>query len=199
VVLDMNSTEVPVYGRQEQSAYNGHFESTCYHPLLLFNVGGDCLAAKLRSGNIHSAEGWEELLLPEIERQQRLGKEVAFRGDAAFAKPELYESVEEREAKYAIRLPANDNLERKVAQLLTRPLGRPSYKPVVRYKSFFYQAASWKRARRVLAKVEFHFGELVPRVGFYRDQLPDFKPGGGALLQQTWHGGTVDFLPIVKG
>jgi hypothetical protein len=48
VVLDMDSTEIPVYGEQEQSAYNGHFESTCYHPLLLFNREGDCLAAKLR-------------------------------------------------------------------------------------------------------------------------------------------------------
>ncbi len=36
VVLDMDSTEIPVYGEQEQSAYNGHFESTCYHPVLLF-------------------------------------------------------------------------------------------------------------------------------------------------------------------
>ncbi len=45
VVLDMDSTEIPVYGQQEQSAYNGQFESTCYHPLLLFNREGDCLAA----------------------------------------------------------------------------------------------------------------------------------------------------------
>ena len=67
-ILDMDSTEVPVYGEQEHSAYNGYFESTCFHPLLLFNEEGDCLAAKLRPGNVHSAEGWEELLLPEIER-----------------------------------------------------------------------------------------------------------------------------------
>jgi len=166
VVLDMDSTEVSVYGEQERSAYNGHFESTCYHPLLLFNREGDCLAAKLRPGNVHSAEGWEELLLPEIERQQTLGKEVVFRADAAFAKPELYAALEEREVKYAIRLPANDNLERNIAELLTRPVGRPSYRPVVRYRSFLYQAATWNRARRVVAKVEFHFGELFPRVGF---------------------------------
>jgi hypothetical protein len=106
VVLDMDSTEIPVYGEQEQSAYNGHFESTCYHPLLLFNREGDCLAAKLRPGNVHSAAGWEELLLPEIERQQRQDKEVVFRADAAFAKPELYEALEERDVKYAIRLPS---------------------------------------------------------------------------------------------
>ena len=165
-VLDMDSTEVPVYGEQEQSAYNGHFESTCYHPLLLFNREGDCLAAKLRPGNVHSAEGWEELLLPEIERQQQQDKEMAFRADAAFAKPELYAALEERDVKYAIRLPSNDNLERNIAELLTRPVGRPSYRPVVRYKSFLYQAASWNRARRVVAKVEFHFGELFPNAGF---------------------------------
>jgi hypothetical protein len=64
----MDSTEMPVYGGQEQSAYNGHFgaESTCYHLLLLFNREGDCLAAKLRPRNVHSADGCEDVLLPEI-------------------------------------------------------------------------------------------------------------------------------------
>ena len=128
--------------------------------------GGDCLAAKLRPGNVHSAEDWEELLLPEIERQQELGKEVVFRADAAFAKPEIYEALEERGVKYAIRIPANDSLERDILELLTRPVGRPSHKPAVWYKSFLYQAASWKTTRRVVAKVEFHLGELFPRVGF---------------------------------
>ena len=165
-VLDMDSTEIPVYGEQEQSAYNGHFESTCYHPLLLFNREGDCLAAKLRPGNVHSAEGWDELLLPEIERQQQMGKEVVFRADAAFAKPEIYEALEERGVKYAIRIPANGNLERDIAELLPRPVGRPGKKPLVEYKGFLYQAESWKTARRVIAKVEHHPGELFPRVGF---------------------------------
>ncbi len=166
VVLDMDSTEIPVYGDQEHSAYNGHFESTCYHPLLLFNEEGDCLAAKLRPGNVHSAEGWDEVLLPEIERQEELGKEVVFRADAAFAKPEIYETLEERGVKYAIRLPANAGLERDIEELLRRPVGRPSHKPIIWYKGFLYQAASWKTARRVVAKVEFHAGELFPRVGF---------------------------------
>ena len=106
----LDSTEIPVYGEQEQSAYNGHFESTCYHPLLLFDREGDCLAPTLRPGNVHSAEGWEEVLLPEIERQQEMGKEVAFRADAAFAKPEIYEALEARGVKYAIRIPAEETL-----------------------------------------------------------------------------------------
>jgi hypothetical protein len=166
VVLDMDSTEIPVYGQQENSAYNGHFESTCYHPLLLLNGEGDCLAVKLRLGNVHSADGWKDMLLPEIERQHRLGKEVVFRADAAIAKPEIYEALEERAVKYAIRIPSNESLERDIAELLTRPVGRPGHKTVVWYKGFLYQAAGLKTARRVVAKVEFHCGELFPRVGF---------------------------------
>ena len=120
VVLDLDSTESPVHGQQEGSAYNGHFESVCYHPLLLFNGHGDCLAAKLRPGNVHSAEDWDELLLPEIERQQAAGKQVAFRSDAAFAKPEVYEASEERGVQYAIRIPANKSLELEIEDILFR-------------------------------------------------------------------------------
>ena len=166
VVFDMDSTESPVHGQQEGSAYNGHFESVCYHPLLLFNHHGDCLSAKLRPGNVSSAEDWDELLLPEIERQQAEGNKVTFRADAAFAKPEIYEALEERGVSYVIRIPANKNLETEVADLLFRSPGRPSTKPLVRYKSFRYQAASWSKPRRIVAKVELHPGELFGRPGF---------------------------------
>ena len=124
------------------------------------------LAAKLRPGNVHSAEDWKELLLPEIERQQAAGKQVTFRGDAAFAKPEIYEFSEERGVQYAIRIPANKSLELAIEDILFRPPGRPGRKPLVRYKSFRYQARSWSKPRRIVAKVEHHLGELFPRVGF---------------------------------
>ena len=55
---------------------------------------------------------------------------------------------------------------RDIEPLLTRPVGRPSNAPVVWYAGFLYQAQSWDRARRVVAKVEWHNGELFPRVGF---------------------------------
>ena len=85
-------------------------------------------------------------LLPEIERQQAAGKQVAFRGDAAFAKPEIYEASEERGVQYAIRIPANKSLELEIEDILFRPPGRPGRKPLVRYKSFRYQAESWSQA-----------------------------------------------------
>ena len=90
---------------------------------MLFNQHGDCLAAKLRPGNVHSAEDWNELLLPEIERQQAEGKRVTFRAGAAFAKPEIYEFSEERGVQYAIRIPANKTLELEVEDILFRPPG----------------------------------------------------------------------------
>ena len=131
---------------------------------MLFNQHGACLGAKLRPGNVHSAEDWDELLLPEIERQQAEGKQVTFR--AAFAKPEIYEAMEERGVDYVIRIPANKSLELEIEDILFRPPGRPNAKPLVRYKSFRYQVESWSKARRVVAKVEHHQGELFPRVGF---------------------------------
>ena len=73
IVLDMDSSESPVHGAREGSAYNGHFESVCYHPLFLFNDQGDCLAASLRPGNVPSADDWDDLLMPEIDRQQGAG------------------------------------------------------------------------------------------------------------------------------
>ena len=69
-------------------------------------------------------------------------------------------------ATCAIRLPENESLRREVAELLVRPVGRPNRKPLVRYKSFLYRAASWSKARMVVAKVEHHAGELFPRDNF---------------------------------
>ena len=88
------------------------------------------------------------------------------RGDAAFALPEVYEYLEVEGFQYAIRLPANQVLQEQIAPLLTRPVGRPPHYVRRFYASFRYQAQSWSRARRVVAKVEWHPGELYPRVGF---------------------------------
>ena len=88
VILDMDSSESPVHGQQEGAAYNGHFECVCYHPLFLFNQFGDCEAATLRPGNVHSADDWQELLEPVVKGYRKKGLRLLFRGDAAFGKPE---------------------------------------------------------------------------------------------------------------
>ena len=67
---------------------------------------------------------------------------------------------------YAIRIPKNQILQESIGHLLTRPVGRPPNYVLRFYASFSYQAGSWDRKRRVVAKVEWHPGELHPRVGF---------------------------------
>jgi len=166
LILDMDSSVSETYGRQEGTAYNGHFECVCYHPLFLFNQFGDLEWAMLRRGNHASAKFWRRVLLPVIQRYRPLDIPKFFRGDAAFANPALYWLLEKEGYRYAIRLTANAVLEREIEHLLTRPVGRPSHQPKVFYHSFQYQAKSWHQSRRVVAKIEWHRGELFPRVGF---------------------------------
>jgi Transposase DDE domain group 1 len=176
IILDIDSSESPTYGEQEDSAWNGHFRCTCYHPLFVFNQFGDLERCLLRPGNVHSADAWRSVLEPVIARYRERGLDLYFRGDAAFAKPELYELLEAEGISYAIRLPANPVLQARIAHLLTRPVGRPPKKPQVFFASFSYQAESWSKPRRVVAKVEWHQGELYPRVGFIVTNLT--RPAG---------------------
>jgi len=177
IILDIDSSESPVHGEQEEAAYNGHFGCICYHPLFCFNQFGDCEGAVLRPGNVHSADGWKEFIDPIVERYLKLAVRLLFRADAAFAKPEIYEYLETRHIGYAIRLPANEVLQREIAHLLVRPTEWPSQKPIVSYHDFVYQAQSWNIRRRVVAKVEWHQGELFPRVGFIVTNL-SYPPKG---------------------
>ena len=155
-----------MYGEQEGSAYNGYFGCDCYHPFFCFNQFGDLERALLRNGNVHSAEDWRSVLEPVVARYRDRPLEKFFRADAAFANPDVYAFLEKELFGYAIRIPANEVLEREIADLLIRPVGRPSAKPKVLYANCTCRAESWDRFRRVVAKVEWHEGELFPRVGF---------------------------------
>src|SRR6476620_8884230 len=166
IVLDMDSSVSPTHGEQEMSVWNGHYECTCYHPLFVFNQFGDLERCVLRPGNVHSADGWESVLRPVIVRYQGKVLRIYFRADAAFAMPGVYECLEAERVKYAIRLPANQVLQNRIAYLLKRPVGRPPNEVRRYYANFTYKAASWTKPRRVVAKVEWHPGELIPRVGF---------------------------------
>jgi hypothetical protein len=96
-----------------------------------------------------------------------------FRADAAYASAAIYLRPEEAGYFYAIRLPTNAALREKIGHRLIRPVGRPSLTKVKRfYEDFHYQAQSWEDERRVIAKIEWHPGELFPRVGFIVTNLP---------------------------
>jgi len=197
ITLDMDSSVSPTHGAQEGTAWNGHFGCMCYHPLFVFNQFGHSLPPSrawkhalpgngtvhvymhervercaLRPGNVHGADDWQTVLKPVIARYAEGHLMRFFRGDAAFAIPEPYKTLEAQGYYYAIRLRANRVLQGRIAHLLKRPVGRPP-KGVKRvYGDFEYQAVSWDKPRRVIAKVEWHPGELFPRVGFVVTNLP---------------------------
>jgi hypothetical protein len=175
IILDLDSSVSETYGQQEGSAYNGYFECMCYHPMFCFNQFGDLERALLRHGNVASAHDWRSVLEPVVARYRAWKIKRFFRGDAAFAHPDVYPFLEMEAYLYAIRLPVNPVLYREIQHLMTRPVGRPPAQPIVQYHDFQYQAATWDKPRRVVAKVEWHQDELFPRVGFIVTNL-----GGGA-------------------
>jgi hypothetical protein len=136
IVLDMDSSVSPTHGAQEGTAYNGHFGCTCYHPLFVFNQFGDLERCALRPGNVHSADGRQDVLEPVIARYRSKRLKRLFRVDAAFALPGIYEFLEAEDFGYPIRLPANTVLQGNIAHLLRRPIGRPP-KDVRRYYANF--------------------------------------------------------------
>jgi hypothetical protein len=170
ITLDMDSSESPVHGDQEGAAWNGHFQSKCLHPLFVFNQFGDLERCSLRPGNVHSADGWEDVLRPVLARYTSEArpsiKRRRFRADAAFAIPALFDLLEAEGWDYAIRIKGNRKLHERIDFLTKRGPGRPPHHIVRHYASFHYRAKSWSKPRRVVAKVEFHPGELFPTVGF---------------------------------
>ena len=145
-------------------AYNGYFAKNCFHPLFCFTSEGDCLGVKLRPGNVHSADGALEFIKPIVERYRGWFKLFWFRGDAAFANPETYEYCEEQRITYFIRLPSNAILMRLLETHLNRPVGRPPKSGIqVRIVDPHYQAKSWSRPRRVMAKIRMAPGRAFPQ------------------------------------
>jgi Transposase DDE domain group 1 len=132
----------------------------------VFNQFGDLERCALRPANVHSADEWDGVLKPVVARYQGKVSRIYFRADAGFANPEVYEYLEAEGIKYGIRLPANRVLQERIGHLLTRPVGRPPNEVRRSYANFTHQAGTWTKPRRVVAKVEWHPGELYPRVGF---------------------------------
>ena len=112
-VIDLDSSSSEVYGKQEESKYNGYFKCNCYHPLFAFNQDEMLEGCSLRPGNEHSANNWKDLIDPIYKRYSKRGITPSFRADSAFAKPEIYTYMEEANSEYVIRLPKNRVLAKK--------------------------------------------------------------------------------------
>jgi len=167
LIVDVDSTEDPAHGSQERVAYNGHCGTNCFHPLFAFTSEGACLGAKLRPGNVHSADGTLPFIHPIVERYRSWFELLWLRGDAAFASPDIYEYCEKKRVTYFIRLRANAKLYEEVSPHMARPVGRPPRSGrQVKVVDFHYQAKSWSKPRRVVCKLEWSPNQLIPDMNF---------------------------------
>jgi hypothetical protein len=145
---------------------------------------------------VHSADGWRAVLEPVITRYRGIVKRLYFRGDAAFANPEIYEFLEAEGYGYTIRLPANSVLQHRIGYLLKRPVGRPPHEARRYYANFSYQAQSRKKSRRVVAKGRVASGRALPTCRFHRHQPGSVCRACRRLLQPARHGGELDQDPM---
>lgn len=166
VVFDIDSTNFETYGNQYGSAYNFHYSSTGYHPLLMFDgLTGDLIKAELRAGNVYTSRQVVRFIGPTLKRYAEQYPSISrfVRGDSGFANPELYILIEENDAFYAIRLKANATLYKEASNIterMDRICKNNIYDYKVIYGEFMYKASSWDKERRVVVKVEKPEGEM---------------------------------------
>ena len=182
MLFDIDTTLLDAYGTQEGAAFNYHYQDKGYHPLFAFDgLTGDLMKAELRDGTQYCSKGADafmESLLEEF-REDFPDIPLYLRGDSGFASPDLYEALEKKDCKYAIRLKENKTLI-KLAEEENQALYRATkYNQVdyaVVYGEFLYQAGSWSHPRRVVFKIEKPYGQMVHTYTFIVTTMEELAP-----------------------
>lgn len=194
LTVDLDSLPVEVHGHQPFSEYNGHYHTRIYHPLIASAAEtGDMLGAWLRPGNVHTADGTVEFLLPLLDRIERdLCQVAAVRMDAGFPSEKVLAALEERRTPYVARVKNNPVLDAMAADLLHRPPGRPPAEPRTWLHEMTYQAKSWSRPRRVVLVILERKDDLfLHHFWLITNWTPEQK-SGAALLELYRQRGTAE-------
>ena len=159
IILDLDSTLLNTYGKQEGRAFNFHYQSNGYHPLVCYDgLTGDLIKIQLRDGTQYSSTGVVDFLQPILDEYLEDFPEIKLllRGDSGFATPGLYKQCEENGTGYVIRLKENAILRDKASYLvdeLDEITKNNKVDYAVVYGEFMYQAGPWPYERRVVCKV----------------------------------------------
>ena len=155
IVLDFDPTDCTIYGNQEERSYHGYYKDYCFLPLHVFS-GDELVTTLLRPSNIDGAKYAGAILKVSKIRERWPSIRVIFRGDCAFARKHIFHWCENNEVEYIVGIGGNKVLQSKVKdkeeELITKQkeLGCEQKE----YMSFKYQAGSWKKERRIIAKIE---------------------------------------------
>ena len=167
VILDLDSTLLDAYGKQEGRAFNFHYQSNGYHPLVCYDgMTGDLVKIQLRDGTEYSSTGVVDFLQPILDEylNDYPAIRILLRGDSGFATPDLYKQCEENGTSYVIRLKENGILRKKASYLvdeLDEITKNNKVDYAVAYGEFMYRASSWPYERSVVCKVEKQENQMV--------------------------------------
>jgi len=158
IVLDLDATDDPLYGKQEGRFFHGYYGNYCYLPLYIF-CGDALLGARLRPSNIDASAGCVEELERIVKqiREAWPGVKITIRGDSGFCREEVMKWCEDQGVDYVLGLAKNERLKKAIGAELEAAAREYAQtgKAARRHKEFEYQTReSWARARRVVAKAE---------------------------------------------
>jgi hypothetical protein len=180
LIIDLDSTHADTYGNQESAAYNTHYGTVGFHPLVAFDgITRDFLKAKLRPGNVYTSNGVVDFVEPLIEHyNEKFPETIPFlRGDSGFAVPALYDLCEKESVYYVIRLKSNAVLQRMADELHPAIVPSDVTRSEHYYEEIDYQAKSWSKSRRVIIQSVRPAGELFFTHSFFVTNLVDaFTP-----------------------
>lgn len=184
LTIDVDSIPINVYGHQPGSEYNAHYHGRIYHPLVaLLSQTGDLLDAKLRPGNVHTADGGLDFILPLIDEvEKKLCQVASVRIDAGFPEDNLLSALEERGVGYVARIKNNAVLDQMADPYLDRPPGPRPAEPRTWFVEMSYRAESWSQERRVVLVVLERPGELFLDYFWLITNWSEEQMDGEALL-----------------
>ena len=156
--LDLDATDDPLHGHQEERFFHGYYGRYCYLPLYVF-CGAHLLCARLRRSNIDASAGSEEELARIVAQVRRRWPRtrLVVRGDSGFCREPLMRWCEENGVGYVFGMARNARLVRAIGRDLYRAevVYRRTGEPARRYRDFRYRTRkSWSRTRRVVGKAQ---------------------------------------------
>lgn len=158
IILDVDATDDPLFGKQEGRFFHGYYRDYCYLPLYVF-CGEHLLCARLRMSNIDASADSVEELAPVMARIRQIWPEVKIilRGDAGFCRDKLMAWCESHGVDYVFGLAQNARLKKQIENEMAQvaeQYGKTQTAARV-YQEFFYSTQdTWSRQRRVVAKAE---------------------------------------------
>ncbi len=167
ITLDLDATDDPLHGHQEERFFHGYYDNYCYLPLYVF-CGRHLLASKLRPANIDASAGSIEEVARIVAQIRGRWPQVRIllRADSGFARDALMAWCENNGVDFLFGLAKNRRLVGEIETELAaaQEQSQRTGKPVRRFRDFTWQTRkSWSRERRVIAKAEWTGGEANPR------------------------------------